>query len=125
MKNSDIALVVLLAAVSIAISYWLGNMILGDPSNDTYEVPYVSTISAEVKSPDTETFNPSGLNPTVEVIIGQCKEGETYDQNARKCVQKNSSEKEDKNDNDGNDGDGEENPENPEPADQEPIFPEE
>ena len=121
MKNSDIALVVLLAAVSIAISYWLGNLILGDPNDDTYKITYVDSISSEVAAPDIETFNPAALNPTVEVIIGKCKEDETYDTYARKCVPKNQ-----KDNNNGKDG-GEENPENPEnpdPENPEPDNPE-
>ena len=86
MKSTDIALVILLAAVSVVVSYWLGNMILGDPNDDTYKILHVDGISSEVESPDIETFNPKSLNPTVEVIIGKCKVGEVYDTNARKCV---------------------------------------
>lgn len=88
MKTSDIALVVLLSAVSIVISYWLGNLILGDPSNDTYEITYVENISSELRQPDDETFYPKAINPTVEVIIGQCPEEEDWDVASQRCVPK-------------------------------------
>ncbi len=108
MKSSDIALVVLLAAVSVVVSYWLGNMILGDPSEDIYKITYVENISSEVSTPDLETFNPSSLNPTVEVIIGKCKDGEEYDTDAKRCKQASK-----KSDEDG-EGEGEESFESPE-----------
>ena len=56
MKNTDIALVILIAAVSIGLSYWLGNLLLGDPSDDTYQISYVEGVSAEIMQPDIETF---------------------------------------------------------------------
>ena len=100
MKNTDIALVILIAAVSIGLSYWLGNLLLGDPSDDTYQISYVEGVSAEIMQPDIETFNPSGINPTVEVIIGTCKEVEV-------------DKKKDK-------SGGGDNPDNPEPDNPEP-----
>ena len=118
MKNSDIALVILIAAVSIGISYWLGNMFLGDPSDDVYEIAYVEDVSPDIMEPDIETFNPKGLNPTVEVIIGNCKEDEVYDEVLRKCVEKDSKNKKD-------DGGEETDPEaNPEKVDPD-VTPEE
>ena len=112
MKNSDIALVILIAAVSIGLSYWLGNMFLGDPSDDVYEIAYVEDVSPDIMEPDIETFNPKGLNPTVEVIIGNCKEDEVYDEVLRKCVEKDSKNKKDDG---GEEADPEANPEKVDP----------
>lgn len=118
MKNTDIALVVLIAAVSVGVSYWLGNLILGDPSEDTYKVSYVDVVDANINEPDVEVFNPHGLNPTVEVIIGKCKEGEKYDKETRRCVEdKDKNKKEDN----GGDSNPDENPDNPSPD----VVPEE
>ena len=36
MKNSDIAMIILVASISVVVSYFLGNAILGDP-NDRVE----------------------------------------------------------------------------------------
>ncbi len=134
MKTSDLALVILLAAVSFFVSYWLGNMILGNPDEDTYKITYVDSISSELEEPDLDTFNPAALNPTVEVIIGKCKDGEVYDNNARRCVPKDGSSKtdEDQSGDQSDDGEsgggtengGEENPENPE-ENPNPVNPEE
>ena len=92
MKSSDIALVVLLSAVSIVLSYWLGNLILGNPSNDTYEISYVDSVSSELRMPDSESFYPGAINPTVEVIIGQCSQEEEWDVASQRCVPKSSDE---------------------------------
>ena len=103
MKTSDIALVVLLSAVSVVISYWLGNLILGDPNSDTYEITYVDSVSAELRQPDDETFYPGAINPTVEVIIGQCSEEEDWDAPTQRCIPKSEKQNEKK------DGGGDEN----------------
>ena len=78
MKNTDVALVILIAAVSVAISYFLGNAILGDPNDRVTTVDYMETISDTVEEPDVESFNPYTLNPTVEVYVGDCTEFDSY-----------------------------------------------
>ncbi|MBR5669693.1 hypothetical protein IKX12_01275 [Candidatus Saccharibacteria bacterium] len=85
MKNTDVALVILIAAVSVAISYFLGNAILGDPNDRVTTVDYMETISDTVEEPDVESFNPYTLNPTVEVYVGDCGAMEVWDSAAKKC----------------------------------------
>jgi hypothetical protein len=85
MKNTDIALVVLIAAVSVAISYFLGNAILGDPNDRVTTVEYMEKISDTVEDPDIETYNNTALNPTVEVYVGDCGAMEVWDSAAKKC----------------------------------------
>ena len=85
MKNTDIALVVMIAAVSVAISYFLGNAILGDPNDNVTTVEYMEKISDKVEEPDIETYNVSALNPTVEVYVGDCGAMEVWDSAAKKC----------------------------------------
>ncbi len=72
MKNSDIAMVILIAAVSVVVSYFLGNAILGDPNDKVENLDYMVKISGSVDDPDGETFNPVAKNPTVEVYVGNC-----------------------------------------------------
>ena len=52
MKATDIALVIVVGIVSVLGSYWIGNLILGDPSNKTTEVYYMDKISDSIESPD-------------------------------------------------------------------------
>lgn len=77
MKSTDIALIILIAAISIGISFWVTNAVLGDPADSVVEVNYVDDISGIVADPDPETFNNFALNPTSDVIIG-CDAGKTW-----------------------------------------------
>ena len=88
MKNTDIALIILIAIVSVVVSYFLGNWILGDPDELTSNMKYVNPINATLDDPDIEAFNGSMRNPTVEVYIGECPEGYEWDEDSRDCVEK-------------------------------------
>ena len=72
MKNSDIALVILVAAISMVASYFIGNAILGDPNERVESISYMEVIDDVIESPDIETFNPTAINPTLEVYVGNC-----------------------------------------------------
>ena len=91
MKATDIALVIVVGIVSVLGSYWIGNLILGDPSNKTTEVYYMDKISDSIESPDVETFNVKAKNPTVEVYVGNCQVGQVWDTGKLKCVSKDGS----------------------------------
>ena len=51
MKNTDIALIILIAIVSVVVSYFLGNWILGDPDELTSNMKYVNSINATLDDP--------------------------------------------------------------------------
>ena len=88
MKNTDIALVVMIALVTTVVSYFLGNALLGDPNEKVTTVNYMDVISADVGEPDEESFNVDALNPTVEVYVGNCGPMEVWDANAKVCRSK-------------------------------------
>lgn len=85
MKNTDIAMVVFIAAISVALSYFLGNAILGDPNDRVENVDYMERISSQIDEPDNETFNPKAKNPTVEVFVGNCGPLEIWNEEERVC----------------------------------------
>ena len=85
MKNSEIALVIVIATVSVVASYFIGNMFLGDPNERVEEISYMAEISNELVEPDVETFNPYALNPTVEVYIGDCSVSEQWNPEKKIC----------------------------------------
>lgn len=85
MKNTDIAMVVFIAAISVALSYFLGNAILGDPNDRVESVDYMERISGQIDEPDNETFNPKAKNPTVEVFVGNCGPLEIWNEEERVC----------------------------------------
>lgn len=70
MKKSDIAMIVLIAAVSVMVAYFVAQALLGDIRNESVQVKSTDPITTEVVQPDPSVFNSNAINPTVEVIIG-------------------------------------------------------
>lgn len=70
MKKSDIAMIILIAAVSMMLAYFGAQAILGNVQNESVQVKTIDRISTEVVEPDPTVFNTDAINPTVEVIIG-------------------------------------------------------
>lgn len=72
MKRSDVISIVLVAAVGLIASYFGLNLMLGDPNEFSVTYKYIDEISADLAAVDEDIFNPSAINPTVEVYVGQC-----------------------------------------------------
>ena len=74
MKKADIATIVLIAVLTTAVAYFIGNAILGNPDEATARIEYMTKISAEIAQPDPEVFNRNAINPTIDVYIGSDNE---------------------------------------------------
>lgn len=70
MKRSDVAMIILIASISMLAAYFLSKSILGDVGKQSVKVKTAEKITTEVVQPDSSVFNSSAINPTVEVIIG-------------------------------------------------------
>jgi mannitol-specific phosphotransferase system IIBC component len=70
MKKSDIAMIILIASISVLIAYFVGKAVIGDVQNESVKVKTAEPITSEVSEPDKTIFNTNAINPTVEVIIG-------------------------------------------------------
>ena len=70
MKKNEIALLILIVAVSIGIAYAIGQAIFGNATTKPVEVETVKAISSEVQQPEERIFNEQAINPTVPVRIG-------------------------------------------------------
>lgn len=70
MKKNEIALLVLIVAISIGIAYAVGQSIFGKATTKPVEVETVTTISSEIEQPSETIFNENAINPTVPVRIG-------------------------------------------------------
>lgn len=70
MKKSDIAMIILIASVSMLVAYFVAKSVIGDVGNQSTKVKTAEKITTEVVQPDTSVFNSTAINPTVEVIIG-------------------------------------------------------
>lgn len=72
MKKSEIAMIILIASISMMAAFAIANNIPQlKQSNDGVEVEKIQPISAEVNDkPSSQVFNRDALNPTVQSVIG-------------------------------------------------------
>lgn len=70
MKQKDIALIIVLIAVSGVISFVLSGMIFGKPADRQQKAEVVDVISSDFSLPPTKYFNNNSVNPTQLVEIG-------------------------------------------------------
>ena len=70
MKKNDIAILVLIASVSLVVSFLVVKAFFGEPQSLETKVEKVEAISAQIKEPDAKIFNTDAINPTVVIQIG-------------------------------------------------------
>lgn len=71
MKKSDIAMIVLIASLSVMVAFLIANSLpFLKPSEKGVKVPTAQKIETETKQPDERVFNTEAINPTVETYIG-------------------------------------------------------
>lgn len=71
MKKTDLAMIVLIASISVLVSYFIANSIPG--LKNTKQEARVKTIDRYNPDPgevDKATFSNDAINPTVEITIG-------------------------------------------------------
>jgi hypothetical protein len=71
MKKTDLAMVVLIAAVSVGVAYFVANSLLGGMTEQGVKVQTIDPITSTIEEPDTAIFNEQSINPSVEVNINQ------------------------------------------------------
>ena len=89
MKKSDIAMIVLIAGLSMLIAFTIGNNIpaLKAPRVGA-SVSTIEKMSSHVKEPSSEVFNSNAINPTVETIIGSSSSPNSSDATSQSQDQK-------------------------------------
>ena len=89
MKKSDIAMIVLIAGLSMLIAFTIGNNIpaLKAPRVGA-SVRTIEKMSSDVKEPSSEVFNSNAINPTVETIIGSSSSPNSSDATSQSQDQK-------------------------------------
>jgi hypothetical protein len=71
MKKTDIAMIILIASMSVLVAYFVAGALPVFKSNqEPVKVKTVDPISTTVDQPDSSIFNKEAINPTVEVLIG-------------------------------------------------------
>jgi len=80
MKKSDVAMIILIASISVLVAYFVAKAVLGDVQNQSVKVKSAESISTNITQPDPAIFNSNAINPTVQVIIGN-GQSQTSNQN--------------------------------------------
>ncbi|MFA5004240.1 MAG: hypothetical protein WC498_03140 [Candidatus Saccharimonadales bacterium] len=70
MKQKDIALIIVIAAISAVLSFIISGRIFVTPANRQQKVEVVDAISPAFETPSTKYFNKDSINPTQLVQIG-------------------------------------------------------
>lgn len=71
MKKTDVAMIILIASLSVMVAFFAVNSIPQlkvDPKG--VKVQTTEAIDPNVSKVDTKIFNSSAINPTVETVIG-------------------------------------------------------
>ncbi len=69
MKKSDIAMIILIASISVLIAYFVASGIFGGSANTTQTIKTIDPIDSKIVEPDPAIFNSNAINPSVEVQI--------------------------------------------------------
>jgi hypothetical protein len=71
MKKTDIAMIILIAGISVFVTYLVVNSLpMFKDVNKPVQVKVAEEIQPEFSEIDKTIFNKEAINPTVEVIIG-------------------------------------------------------
>ena len=71
MKKTDIAMIILIASVSVFMSYIIiKSLPFFEAANKPQSVPVAKKVDSSVAEVDSTMFNDQAINPTVEVVIG-------------------------------------------------------
>lgn len=69
MKKSDIAMIVLIASISVIIAFFIAQSIFGSIDESTATIKTIDRIESSITEPSSNIFNKSAINPAVEVQI--------------------------------------------------------
>lgn len=70
MKKNEIALIVLIASIAVAATYFTVGAFLPSPGKTPVKVEVAEAIDPSVVEPSQDVFNKDAINPTVKVSIG-------------------------------------------------------
>jgi hypothetical protein len=80
MKQKDIALIIVVAVISVVFSLVVSNLIFGSSSKRVQKAEKADAISADFKAPDQRYFNETSVDPTAIIRIGNGSNNSPFDQ---------------------------------------------
>ncbi|NTW62096.1 hypothetical protein HGB25_01640 [Candidatus Saccharibacteria bacterium] len=69
MKKSDLAMIILIASISVITSFFIARAVFGDVYNGKAQVKTIDKIDANIVQPSKDIFNKDAINPAVQVQI--------------------------------------------------------
>ena len=69
MKKADIAMIILIASVSVMVSFFVAKSLFGGVYTGSAKVKTIEKIESSVEKPSSEIFNKDAINPAVHVQI--------------------------------------------------------
>ena len=72
MKKSDIISIVLTAMIGVFASWFLVNLLMGNPDEAKESYKNIEVVSSDLAEPNSDVFNSDAINPTIEVYVGDC-----------------------------------------------------
>ena len=78
MKQKDIALVVIIVALSAMLSLFISTKVFNSPKQRSQQVEVVQPISADFPTPDTHYFNKDAFDPTRFITIEQSNNADPF-----------------------------------------------
>jgi hypothetical protein len=69
MKKTDIAMIILIASVSVLIAFFVAKAVFGDTYDGNMKVKTIDRIDSSIVEPSSDIFNKNAINPAVQVNI--------------------------------------------------------
>jgi hypothetical protein len=82
MKQKDIALIIIVVAISGFISVFVSKDLFSSPKSRQQQAEVVQPITSDFPAPDTRYFNSSAFDPAQPITIGQNANTSPFSTNA-------------------------------------------
>jgi hypothetical protein len=80
MKQKDIALIIVVAVVSVVVATLMSNVLFASTGAKEQQAETVDAISADFANPDSKYFNSTSVDPTETIRIGDTTNQTPFDQ---------------------------------------------
>ena len=71
MKKTDIAMIVIIASISVLATFFIAKTIVGDSYTGNTKVKTIEKIDSSIIEPSSDIFNKDAINPAVQVQINE------------------------------------------------------
>jgi hypothetical protein len=83
MKQKDLAVLIIVIAISVAISFFVSKLVFSTPADRSESVDVVPSISSSFPTPSSQYFNSSAIDPTQLIKIGNSNNTSPFNASAQ------------------------------------------